>query len=864
MLQTVNDTRRDYPRQTTVVTLIEEQTRQTPQSRAAACEGASRTYAELGQDVTRLAHHLRSRGIGQGNFVGVCLSRSIDMLTAVLAVMKTGAAYVPLDPNFPRERLEFMAEDAHFAAIVMHAQTENTFSMRGLCIHLDREREEIARAGDAAFYFEPDPLSPAYVLFTSGSTGRPKGVQIPHRALVNMLWSMRSEPGITSHDILLAVTTLSFDIAALELYLPLLVGATVVIATATEARDPRLLSKLLATTGATVMQATPIQWRMLVEEGWKGKPNFKILCGGEPLRPQLAASLVTRGELWNMYGPTETTVWSSVCRIDSADKTITVGFPIANTFFYFLDGEGKQVPAHEKGELYIGGDGVADGYLNRPELTAERFLPDPFRTDEAGRMYRTGDVAVLLGSGATELFGRTDAQVKVRGFRIELGEVESILARCPAVRENAVVTTEEASGELALAAYFVSTPGAIDPEAEVWRFLRDGIPDYMVPAHLVRLEQMPQLPNGKIDRRSLPSLKKVRESDHLVTETVIVNESRDELESKLLAIWEAVLDVPRLNKHSNFFEVGGRSLLAARLFTQIAKQLGKTLPLATLFQAPTVIELAAVIRDSGWTPPWGSLVPIQPYGSKPPIFFVHAIGGNIINFQAFASRFDSDQPIYGLQARGLDGKEEPHHSVENMATDYIRSIRSVQGSGPYRLGGFSAGGIVAFEMARQLLESGEETSLLAFLDSQIMVRGSANNMLRRWGRVLMFNLRSVVRTGLRAFISNKLRNWRMRARIRATAMGLGSLNAEEAFLLALRQYKPDPFDGTAVLFRAKHELTRNQDPTFGWRRLILGELQVVEVAGDHDTLLDEPNIGELAHELDRLLRNSAQEQEAVL
>lgn len=846
---------KDYPSHTTVVRLFEQQVAKTPSRRAAACAGEAWTYAELDREANRLAHHLLERGARRGDYIGICLDRSVEMLCAMLAVMKMNGVYVPLDPRFPVDRLEYMASDAALAAIITHDRTENVFTMRTRCIHLNREREEIAAASSERFPTEPNPADAAYVLYTSGSTGKPKGVQLHHRGLVNFLWSMRSEPGIRETDVFLAVTTLSFDIAEMELLLPIISGASVHIATSEECRDPKKLSRVIDSSGATILQATPGQWRMLLESDWKGKPGFKMLCGGEPMRPPLAEALLSKGELWNMYGPTETTIWSSVCRITSASD-ITVGHVIANTWFYVLDENRNPVPAGEKGELYIGGDGVADGYLNRPDLTAERFLPDPFRQRAGARMYRTGDLAAIRADGATEIFGRTDSQVKVRGFRIELGEIESVLAQCPLVRENAVAVKTELSGEAALAAYFVAHPSK-DLIGEVRSFLEAKLPAYMIPTHLIELAEMPRLPNGKINRNALPDLTEVsRPEEH-------GGEGADELEEKLLGIWRAILERQSIGRDSDFFEVGGSSILAARLFARIEKQLGKDLPLSTLLQAPTVAKLAAVIRDTGWTAPWGTLVPICATGSKPPLFLVHAIGGNIVGFHSLGACFGGDQPVYGIQARGLDGKEEVATSVEVMAADYIRAIRSLQPNGPYRIGGFSAGGVVAFEMARQLKAQGEETVLLALLDTQIGtpdVIGAASrefSALDRWRRVLLLNLRGIRGTDWKVFAGLKLRNWGMAFHIWKYGKGFGRLNTWEAFMLALRRYQPKPYSGNAVLFRAQEELVEYPDPTFGWSPYIKGELRIIDTRGDHDNFLSEEFIRSLGSELNRLLEDAA-------
>jgi amino acid adenylation domain-containing protein len=865
-----NRTDAEYPAGVALNRLIEKQVRETPHRTAVVCGDEHLSYAELDKRANQLARHLRAGGIRRGDFVGICIQRSAGMLAAVLGVMKAGAVYVPLDPHFPRERLEFMAADCGAAAILFDAGTKNLFATSARPIVLEEAAGAISHAAATPLDDAAAPEDLAYILYTSGSTGKPKGVQIPHRALVNLLCSMRREPGIGPDDVLLAVTTLSFDIAGLELFLPLIAGATIVMAASQQAADGTQLRELIAASRATLMQATPVTWRMLIEAGWKGTPGLRVLCGGEPLKRQLADDLLQRcAELWNVYGPTETTIWSSASRIEADGQPITIGHPIANTCFYVLDRHAQPVPAGVQGELYIGGDGVARGYLNRPELTAERFVADPFRRIPGATMYRTGDRARWRPDGTVELFGRIDTQVKVRGFRIELGEIEATLARCPLVRENAVVVREQPSGEPALAAYFVATEPSDDTVAQIRGFLAQALPDYMVPAYLTPLERMPLTPNGKIDRKALPAPQQRLQADAF-------EGARDELEARLIRVWESVLNVRPISRTADFFELGGRSVLAARLFAQIANVFGKSLPLATLFQAPTVERLASVLRDAGWTPPWACLVPIRTAGSKPPFFFVHPIGGNIVNFQGFAARFDAGQPIYGLQARGLDGQEAPHTRIEDMAAHYIECIRSVQPEGPYHLGGFSAGGLVAFEMARQLDAVGERVSILALLDSKIAapsVRGLAGLVQRgyRLQHVLACNCRYVLRMGLLPFLAKKLNNWSMRARIHSWrrrnasaggVVGAGSLNVEEAFLVAMRSYRPDSYSGSAILFRAHDQMARLADPTLGWSHFVAGEISVHEVSGDHDTLLDEPHIGALAHDLNACLLQASEPKAA--
>ncbi len=851
-----NRTELGYPRQHCVHQLFSLQTSRTPASVAVVCGRESITYRQLDERSNQLARYVQARGVKSGMLAGICVERSIDMLIAVLAVLKAGAAYVPLDPSFPPERLSLMAQDAGLGLLITQEKLAGIVKTAASTVLLDAEHKQIARHEPSVLSSEANPESLAYVIYTSGSTGKPKGVAIHHRALVNLLHAVLREPGISATDSLLAVTTLSFDIAGLELFAPLLAGGKVVLATREEASDGRRLREILASSAATVLQATPATWRMLIDSGWSTTPGLKMLCGGEPLPPDLASELLDRGgELWNMYGPTETTIWSSWTKV-ARDKPITIGRPAPNQTFYVLDPKLQPVPVGVPGELHIGGDGVATGYHRRTELTAERFLDNPFA---AGRMYRTGDRARLQPDGAIEMLGRADNQVKVRGFRIELGEVESALSSCPGVRAAAVVARQDASGQNVLAGYFVSA----SVEGNSLRaHLKQCLPDYMIPAHLIPLAELPKTPNGKLDRKALPAPDAVRPEPGCKEAA-----PRDALESTLIGIWESVLNVRPIGRNDNFFEIGGHSVLAARMFARMEKVVGKALPLATLFQGPTIERLAALLRDGGWTPPWSSLVPIRPDGALPPFFFVHPIGGNVLSFAGFASHFDPDQPVYGLQARGLDGKQAPTYSVEQMAADYVQEIRAAQPHGPYHVGGFSAGGIVAFEMARKLREAGERVDVLALLDTRIdspapSSLAASSQRLSRWVRTIEFNTRYAFHIGWGPFLEKKLKNWRMRGNIRRWLMkkqlgaNPGMLDAEEAFLLALRTYAPRHFEGDAILFRAKDARLRLPDATLGWGCLIRGQLHIEETSGDHDNILQEPHIGMLARLLNARLRSA--------
>ncbi|MBU8974939.1 amino acid adenylation domain-containing protein [Lysobacter sp. MMG2] len=574
---------------------FERQCDRTPERVAVEFNGESIRYDELEARANRIAHLLRARGVHRGTLVGLVLDRGVDMLAGLLGVLKAGAGYVPLDPNFPAERLAYMAGDAGLAALLTTTKHAAHFDLRGRpVLSLDTLHDELAslpatRLGRDEGAAQPESI--AYVIYTSGSTGRPKGVQVPHRAVSNFLASMAKEPGLSADDRLVAVTTLSFDIAVLELLLPLSVGARVVLADRVTAADGVALKALIAASGATVMQATPASWRLLLDAEWKGDANFKILCGGEALPPDLAAQLLKRcGSLWNVYGPTETTVWSTCSRVTTASD-IHIGRPIDNTQVWILDPRGELCPLGVPGEIWIGGDGVTLGYLNRPELTSERFVPDPFSTASGALLYRTGDRGRWRPDGVLEHQGRLDFQVKVRGYRIELGEIEALLAAHPQVARAVVVAREDRPGDVRLVAYVVSdslTTG--EGESLLASYLKGSLPDYMIPQHILFLDAIPLLPNGKIDRKSLPVPDLAVK---LAGERVA---PRNALERTIAEAMAQVLGVAEVGVDDDFFSLGGHSLLAAQLTSRINKELGIALSLRALFDGPTVAKLARMVQ----------------------------------------------------------------------------------------------------------------------------------------------------------------------------------------------------------------------------------------------------------------------------
>jgi amino acid adenylation domain-containing protein len=567
--------------------LIEAQARTRPDRVALRMGAAQLTYAELDTRADRLAHALRSRGVGADDLVGVCLERSPEMVVALLAVLKAGAAYVPMDPDFPRQRLAFMLEDAGIGVVVTQRSVLDRVPTGGASALCLDDVDPSAAPANGAVLVTPTPESRAYVIYTSGSTGKPKGVEVLHRNVVNFLTAMRARPGLSADDVLVAVTTLSFDIAVLELLLPLTVGARVVIAPREVTMDGARLVELMRDEGATCMQATPATWRMLFDAGWRGLADLKVLCGGEALPADLALQLLpVVGELWNMYGPTETAVWSTSAHILDPAAPVTIGTPIGNTVVRVVDRHGRQCPVGVPGELLIGGAGVAKGYLGRPDLTAERFVRDPTGQDPAGRYYRTGDLARMRPGGQLEYLGRLDNQVKVQGYRIELGEIEAALAALGEISEAVAAVRADPSGSARLVAYVVYHAGRQLTSSEVRRHLREQLPAYMVPGLVVELPALPRTPNGKIDRRSLPDALGGGPAARVYVPPA------SPAEQLVAEVWGALLPVERVGRHDNFFELGGHSLLSMRAVAAIEQRTGKRLdPRLMFFQ--TVEQIAA-------------------------------------------------------------------------------------------------------------------------------------------------------------------------------------------------------------------------------------------------------------------------------
>ncbi len=586
-----DDTRRDYPLGRGPHEFFEDQVERTPDAPALTMGAERISYQELNSRANRLAHFLRQQGVGPESLVGVYLDRSFDTVVSLLAILKSGGTYLPLDPKFPEERLAFMLVDSEVSLLLTHSsKRESLPKTTARVVLLDRERESLAKAPAANLGSIGDADRLAYLIYTSGSTGKPKGVMVPRGALVNFLLSMAETPGMARSDRLLAVTTSSFDISILEFLLPLVCGAEIVMATAEQAADARELQRLLEQHAITAMQATPTTWRMMLESGWEGKSDLRIFCGGEALTADLARQLLPRcRELWNMYGPTETTIWSSTERLISADQ-ISLGPPIANTQFHVLDEERKPVAQGTPGELWIGGTGLARGYLKRPELTAERFVNVATGEGPDARLYRTGDEVRYRADGTLEFLGRLDQQVKLHGFRIELGEIENALANIEGIAQAVVILREDRPGDKRLVAYYTGREGL--SSTALAQSLRTTLPDYMVPSVFVRVEKFPLTPNAKLDRKALPRPEGKRP---LLAQDFIA--PRTAAEKQLAKLWCELLQLEEVGIDDSFFDLGGNSLAAVRMVAQYQTRYGREIPPVKVFQYPTIAKLAEFLQE---------------------------------------------------------------------------------------------------------------------------------------------------------------------------------------------------------------------------------------------------------------------------
>ncbi|SFD15597.1 non-ribosomal peptide synthetase [Flavobacterium phragmitis] len=855
----LNNTKMPYPN-VTLTELFKAQAETTPESIALEFHGSKMTYFEVQEKVNQFAHYLKAQGIQSGDFIAVSFPRSPELLYTLLAIMQCGAAYLPLDPEYPKERLEFMLNDSGAKVLLTSKEVFASLPSWSQMLFIEDIIDSLSQYSTVPLPFTLSAENTAYILYTSGSTGNPKGVPITHKNLVNFLCSMALEPGIKQDDRLLSITTISFDIAGLELYLPLIKGATLILADHETARDGRLLLDLVKNEKINFLQATPTTWSMLLDSGWSEKLPIKALCGGEAMPVDLAKELLNKCDsLWNVYGPTETTIWSSLKQINADDKTITIGKPIGNTQIYIVNEQGQLVAPGNIGEIIIGGDGVAKGYWNRPELTAEKFIKNKFSDDEKEILYRTGDLGKLLPNNEIECLGRLDQQVKIRGHRIEPGEVEQALLSLDGIKSAVVLADENF-----LIAHIVPDSEIEEAQTKIplWReSLAAKLPVQLIPHDFNLIEKIPTTLNGKIDRKAL--------SQYKVNKKITYTAPRTEEENIVATIWKESLNIENIDIFSDFFEMGGHSIKGVKVMIEIEKHTGKRIPLSALFKYSTVEKFAKLL-NTGTEIYSDCLVPIKPTGNKPPLFIVHGAGLNVLNFINLSKHFDEDQPVYGIQGTKPKGFDGWYESIEAMAAHYIDAIIKVNPKGPYALAGFSFGGIVAFEMTRQLKAQGKIVSLTALLDSYV----DSSYYYGNYRRKQLVRYMDVTYRRL-DFLKEMLLSWKaFKMRINGKKeyilqrhFGKKKIMTEQEEL-ALQQFieadkmvkkivdlyhlKPQAFK--VDLFRSKDDDNYKLDPThLGWKKAALGGVTIHNISGNHLNIVAPPNDKVLARLIQDIL-----------
>lgn len=857
--EALNNTEVSYP-DVSLSELLKKQAELTPNNIALEFHETKTTYLELHQKVNQLAHYLKAQGVQSGDIIAVSVSRSPELLYTLLAIMQCGAAYLPLDPEYPKGRLEFMLNDSGAKVLLTSKTLFASLPSWPLTLFIEDAMESLNHYDASPLSSVVSPDNMAYILYTSGSTGNPKGVPITHKNLVNLLCSMALEPGISENDRLLSITTISFDIAGLELYLPLLKGATLILADQETARDGRLLLELVKKGNISFLQATPTTWSMLLDSGWDEPLSLKALCGGEAMPADLAKELTSKcNTLWNVYGPTETTIYSAVKQVKADDTLITIGKPIANTQLYIIDEQGQLVAPGKIGEIAIGGDGVAKGYWNRPELSAEKFIKNSFSTNKDNIIYRTGDLGRLLPTNEIECLGRLDQQVKIRGQRIEPGEVEHALLQLDGIKYAVVLANENF-----LVAHVVPDSSIEDAEIKIplWReTLAARLPAQLMPHDFNLLDKIPTTLNGKIDRKALSQFKTSKIAEYTAPRT--------EEESIVAAIWKESLGLENIDIFSDFFEMGGHSIKGVKVMIEIEKYTGKRIPLSALFKYSTVEKFAKLL-NTGTEIYSDCLVPISPSGHKVPLFIIHGAGLNVLNFVNLSKHFDEDQPIYaiqGIKPKGFDGWYE---SIEAMAAHYIDAIIKVNPKGPYALAGFSFGGIVAFEMTRQLKEQGRKVSLTALLDSYV----DSSYYYGSYRRKQLVRYFDITHRRL-DFLKEMLLSWKaFKMRINGKKEYIlkrhfgkkDEMTEQEE--LALKEFieadsmvkkivdryhlKPQNFE--VDLFRSKDDINYRLDPThLGWKKAALGGVTIHNISGNHLEIVAPPNDVFLARLLQEIL-----------
>jgi amino acid adenylation domain-containing protein len=832
-----NDTDRAVP-PITFPAALEAQVRRSPAATALVFEDRALSYAELNERANQLAHYLIRRRIGPENLVALALPRSPDMIVALLGILKSGAAYVPLDPDYPPERLAFMLTDARPACLITSGEVSASLpgDLPLLSLELDDARtQKLLAAAPTCNPSDADrvrPLArdnPAYVIYTSGSTGKPKGVVVTHAGVGSLAANAIERALVTPHSRVLQLASISFDAAFWELCQGLLSGATLILAPTERLLPGPPLADLIERRCVTHVTLPPTILAVLPNGSLAGCST--LVVAGEQCPAALVEQWSSRLRMINAYGPTESTVCATMSDPLVAGEAPPIGRPNWNTRIHILDEALQPAPVGVTGELYIAGVGLARGYLRRPGLTAERFVANPFGAPGT-RMYRTGDLARWRADGVLEFLGRADAQLKIRGYRVEPGEIEAVLTSHPAVSQAAVVARDDRVGHGQLIGYVVAADGQCPENATLRRYLGEQLPDYMVPAVIMVLEALPLTPNGKLDRKALPAPELTGSRSRM---------PRTQQEETLARLFAEVLGLESVGIDDSFFELGGHSLLAARLISRIQASLGTDVALRTIFEAPTVAQLGERLGSNTAEKFSAIMLPVQTKGARLPLFCLHAATGYSSFYARFVRQLGSDYPIYGLQARGLDGSEPLARSMDEMVDDYLGEIRKVQPTGPYQLIGYSFGGIVAHAMAATLRSQADEVTLLAALDAypadvrNIAPPPTAIEALRFF--VEGDEDAPAPEEDFASYLTKVLRHLRdhnSAFSILDEKTFADMLKVLQNNVALFRNYSSPVFDGNLLLFRATDLTTV---PIDVWRPFVRGNIEVHDIACRHDNML---------------------------
>jgi amino acid adenylation domain-containing protein len=839
---------------------------QSPTAIAIKSAAEELTYQQLDSKVNQLANYLRKQGVKPEVLVGIYVERSLDIVIAILAVLKAGGAYVPLDPAFPQDRLGTIVEETKVELILTQSQLAPKIENQDICLlSIDTQWAEISRESDD---LAPIPVTPdnlAYIMFTSGSTGKPQGVQVTRAQIECYLHALGEIIHIEANDVYLHSSSFAFSSSIRQLLLPLSKGAKVVIVPKKILTNSIDLLKLIQAEKITIFDTVSSVWNYILMsldgieidrkiELIQSRLRLLIFSGGlltARLLQNIRSEFKQPLNIVNVYGQTETIGVSAFpvpADFNSVQGYVPVGVAYPHNKLYILDDRFQPVVATETGELYVAGTSLARGYFNNPQLTDRKFIPNRF-TDRSERLYRTGDLARYQSDGNLEIIGRQDFQVKIRGMRVEIEEIETVIAEHPNVRQAAVVGREERSGEKILVAYIVANQQF--QIADLRLFLTAKLPDYMMPSAFICLDALPLTPTNKIDRKRLPTPDR---------QNFVIVPANDDLELQLIRIWERILNVKPIGIKDNFFELGGHSLTALLSIAEIDRAWGKHLFLSNIVQSPTIAELAELIRQQEDTTSQSSLVPIELSGHKPPLFCIHPVGGNVLEYYALAGHLGRDRPIYGLQAQGIDGNQELIYRIEDMADHFIQEIQTVQPHGPYLLIGYSFGGLVALEIAQQLSRKGATVDLLGFLDTRSSMLREMNKSLPEYLRIHLNKLNQLEPLEKVKYCISKveaLLQKRMTYRDRViddlTGINMFSpkiLNVLDCNIQAQRDYIPQVYPGNLTIFRSESQLLyRDLYPELGWRNLVSGEIEVEDVPGDHYEMVREPHVRVLAEKL---------------